>query len=69
MDINVSMVPYLFIFFAIIPALLAVRLAKKQKRSALTSGVLCFVLGFTGFGGWLYLAIMNLLAPKVDLNS
>lgn len=66
MNIDASIVKYLYIITAIIPALLAMRLAKKQKRSILTSGIVTFFLGLTFIGGWIYLAIMNLLAPKSE---
>lgn len=64
MEINIAMVPYILIFTSVIPALLAMRLAKKQRRSMLTSGVVTLFLGLTWIGGWIYLGIMNLLAPK-----
>jgi hypothetical protein len=64
MNINVAIVPYILIFTAVLPALFAVRLAKKQERSMLTSGVVTFALGFTWIGGWIYLGIMNFKQPK-----
>ncbi|WP_133407464.1 hypothetical protein [Parashewanella tropica] len=64
MNINITLLPYLLIFTSLIPALLAIRLAKKQKRSAMTSGAVTFAFGFTWIGGWLYLAVMNFLPPK-----
>ncbi len=64
MDINVAMVPYILVLTAVLPALFAIRLAKKQERSMLTSGVVTFALGFTWIGGWIYLGIMNFKQPK-----
>ena len=64
MNINASLVPYILIFTALIPALLAARLAKKQGRSVLTSFIITFAFGFTMIGGWLYLAVMNIIKPK-----
>ena len=64
MDINVAMVPYLLILTAVLPTLFAIRLAKKQDRSMATSGVVTFALGFTLFGGWIYLGFMNFKQPK-----
>lgn len=69
MNINVAMVPYILIFTSVLPALLAIRLAKKQERSKLTSGVVTFVLGFTYIGGWIYLAVMNLVEPYNQTNT
>jgi len=66
MNFSAGILPYILIFTAIVPALLAIRLAKKQNRSRLTSGVVTFALGFTWIGGWIYLAIMNLLQPKKE---
>jgi heme/copper-type cytochrome/quinol oxidase subunit 3 len=63
MDINVAMVPYILILTGVLPALFAIRLAKKQQRSMLTSGVVTFALGFTWIGGWIYLGIMNFKKP------
>jgi hypothetical protein len=63
MNINVAMVPYILILTCVLPALFAIRLAKKQERSMLTSGVVTFALGFTWIGGWIYLAIMNFKKP------
>jgi len=68
MSISIEMLPFVLIITAVVPALLAIRLAKKQHRSKLTSGVVTFVLGFTWVGGWIYLAIMNLLQPKEKLK-
>lgn len=63
MDINVAMVPYILILTAVLPAIFAIRLAKKQERSMLTSGVVTFALGFTWIGGWIYLGVMNFKQP------
>jgi hypothetical protein len=63
MNINVAMVPYILVLTAVLPALFAILLAKKQGRSMLTSGVLTFALGFTWVGGWIYLGIMNFKKP------
>jgi hypothetical protein len=63
MDINVAMVPYILILMAVLPTLFAIRLAKKQERSMLTSGVVTFALGFTWIGGWIYLGVMNFKQP------
>ena len=63
MDINVTIVPYILFLTAFLPALFAIRLAKKQGRSMLTSGVVTFALGFTWIGGWIYLGIMNFKQP------
>ncbi|RYV01828.1 hypothetical protein SOPP22_15855 [Shewanella sp. OPT22] len=64
MNISMSLMPYILLITGVLPALFAMRLAAKQNRSVLTSGVVTFVLGFSWVGGWIYLAIMNLLAPK-----
>jgi len=58
----------ILICITLLPSLLAMRLAKKQNRSVLTSGIVTFILGLTVIGGWLYLAIMNLYAPKPEEN-
>ncbi len=63
MNIDVAMAPYILILTAVLPALFAIRLAKKQERSMLTSGVVTFALGFTWIGGWIYLGIMNFKQP------
>lgn len=54
MNIDVAMAPYILILTAVLPALFAIRLAKTQERSMLTSGVVTFALGFTWIGGWIY---------------
>jgi hypothetical protein len=54
------MLPYILVLTSVLPAIFAIRLAKKQERSMFTSGVVTFALGFTLIGGWIYLAIMNL---------
>ena len=64
MSINVALVPYLLLFTAVLPAILAIRLAHRQNRSLLTSGVVTLILGFTFIGGWVYLGAMNLFNPK-----
>lgn len=64
MNINIAMVPYILLITAVLPALFAIRLAKKQERSMLTSGVVTFALGLTWIGGWIYLGIMNFKQPK-----
>ncbi|MBM7074106.1 hypothetical protein JQC92_19055 [Shewanella sp. 202IG2-18] len=68
MNISMSLMPYILLITGVIPALFAMRLAKKQNRSVLTSGVVTFALGVTWIGGWVYLAIMNLFAPKPTDN-
>ena len=69
MNIDASLMPNILIFTALIPALLAARLAKKQERSVLTSFIVTFAFGFTMIGGWLYLAIMNLVKPKQSIAN
>lgn len=69
MNIDVAIVPYILLVMAVLPAILAIRLAKKQNRSMLTSGVVTFALGFTWIGGWIYLGIMNLKQPKQASDS
>lgn len=68
MSISANTLYYLLIFTAILPAILAIRLAKKQNRSKLTSGLITFVFGLSLIGGWIYLAIMNLVPPKEKTN-
>ena len=64
MSIGGDVLVYVLLLTAVAPAILAIRLAAKQNRSRLTSAVVTFVLGFTWAGGWIYLAIMNLMQPK-----
>ncbi|MCG7570534.1 hypothetical protein MHM89_11380 [Pseudoalteromonas sp. CNC9-20] len=69
MGIGGNTIFYILFFTSLLPALLAVRLAIKQNRSKLTSGLVAFILGFTLIGGWAYLAVMNLLEPKEKPNN
>ncbi|MDP5208451.1 hypothetical protein [Microbulbifer sp. 2205BS26-8] len=64
MNISISLMPYILLVTAVVPTLFAIRLAKKQNRSMLTSGAVTFCLGFTWIGGWIYLAVMNLMRPQ-----
>jgi hypothetical protein len=67
MNISVGFLPYILVFTAVLPAIFAVSLASKQNRSRLTSGVVTFALVYsTWIGGWIHLAIMNLLQPKEE---
>ena len=64
MNINIGLAPYILIFTSIIPALLAFWVAKKQGRSAVACSAVALVLGLSWVAGWLYLAVLTLLAPK-----
>ncbi|MDO6548695.1 hypothetical protein [Pseudoalteromonas carrageenovora] len=64
MNISANFIYIILIFSSLIPALLSLRLAAKQNRSKLVSALVTFVLGFTFIGGWIYLAVMNLVNPK-----
>ena len=64
MNISANFVYIILIFSSLIPALLSLRLAAKQNRSKLVSALVTCVLGFTFIGGWIYLAVMNLVNPK-----
>ncbi|MFS1524580.1 hypothetical protein ACL7TT_10770 [Microbulbifer sp. 2304DJ12-6] len=48
MNINITLMPYILLVTAVIPALFAIRLAKKQNRSMLTSGAVTFFWGLPG---------------------
>lgn len=70
MNINVNMAMLLPLFFAVIPAILAIYLAHKQKRSKLIAGLATFFLGFfTWVGGWILLGIMNFLEAKKEVSE
>mgnify|MGYP000373219242 FL=1 len=64
MNISANFIYIILIFSSLIPALLSVRLAAKQNRSKLVSAFVTFALGFTFIGGWIHLAVMNLVNPK-----
>jgi len=65
MSINANFIFIFLIVFAIAPTILAVFLARKQNRSMWIAGLVTFFLGlFTWIGSWIYLGIMNLVAPK-----
>ena len=65
MNINANFIFIFLIVFAIAPTILAVFLARKQNRSMWIAGLVTFILGlFTWVGSWIYLGIMNLVAPK-----
>jgi len=68
MNINIGIVPYILVFTAVIPALLAFLVAKKQGRSTVACPAVALVLGLSWIGGWLYLAVLTLLAPKQESN-
>lgn len=64
MNINVALVPYILLFTSIVPALLAFWVSKKQGRSTVTCSAVALFLGLSWIGGWIYLAVLTLLAPK-----
>ena len=64
MSTSLVLFPYSFLFTSIIPAILAFSVAKKQGRSSVACAAVAAVLGLSWVGGWLYLAVLTLLAPK-----
>ncbi|NMP15451.1 hypothetical protein [Thalassotalea sp. Y01] len=69
MEFNAADAPYIMLFSAVIPALLAVYQAKIRGRSKLISGMATFALGFTFIGGWLYLATLMFSKEKLPQEA
>jgi hypothetical protein len=67
MNITEVYAPVILFFIALLPAILAYRIAKQQGRSKLGATLITFFLGiFTLVGSWIYLAIIyNTSVAKV----
>ena len=64
MNGSLTFFPYWFLFVSILPAVLAFLVAKKQGRPSVACASVAAVLGLSWAGGWLYLGVLTLLAPK-----
>lgn len=65
MTLTTLFILVLLIFAAFVPAVIALLIAHKQKRSKFLASLITFFVGLlTVAGGWIYIGIMFLLPPK-----